>query len=107
MARGARIAIAVMARAPSAPGKTRLAGHLSEPRLRALRVALLADTLRFVCGLSDVDRWIVFTPDEGREEISLLAAETAGMLRDRGPALEGLADPSSAPGRWNSPAAVA
>jgi rSAM/selenodomain-associated transferase 1 len=35
-----------MARAPSSGGKTRLAPHLSEHRLRALRRALLADTLR-------------------------------------------------------------
>ena len=40
-----RVAIGVMARAPSSGGKTRLAPHLSESRLRALRRALLADTL--------------------------------------------------------------
>jgi rSAM/selenodomain-associated transferase 1 len=41
-----RFGVGVMARAPSSGGKTRLAPHLSEDRLRALRRALLADTLR-------------------------------------------------------------
>jgi len=41
-----RLGVGVMARAPSSGGKTRLAPHLSEHRLRALRRALLADTLR-------------------------------------------------------------
>jgi rSAM/selenodomain-associated transferase 1 len=43
-----RLGVGVMARAPSSGGKTRLAPHLSEHRLRALRRALLADTLRTV-----------------------------------------------------------
>jgi rSAM/selenodomain-associated transferase 1 len=41
-----KLGVGVMARAPSSRGKTRLAPHLSESRLRALRRALLADTLR-------------------------------------------------------------
>jgi rSAM/selenodomain-associated transferase 1 len=40
------LGVGVMARAPSSAGKTRLAPHLSESRLRALRRALLADALR-------------------------------------------------------------
>jgi rSAM/selenodomain-associated transferase 1 len=40
-----------MARAPSSGGKTRLAAHLSKHRLRTLRRALLADTLRTVTNL--------------------------------------------------------
>jgi rSAM/selenodomain-associated transferase 1 len=40
-----------MARAPSSGGKARLAPHLSEHRLRTLRRALLADTLRTVTNL--------------------------------------------------------
>jgi rSAM/selenodomain-associated transferase 1 len=43
-----RIGVGVMARAPSSGGKTRIAPYLSESRLRALRCALLADTLRVV-----------------------------------------------------------
>jgi rSAM/selenodomain-associated transferase 1 len=46
-----RLGVGVMARAPSSGGKTRLAPHLSEHRLRALRRALLADTLRTVTSL--------------------------------------------------------
>jgi rSAM/selenodomain-associated transferase 1 len=42
------LGIGVMARAPSSGGKSRLAPHLSETRLRGLRAALLADTLRTV-----------------------------------------------------------
>jgi rSAM/selenodomain-associated transferase 1 len=45
------LGVGVMARAPSSGGKTRLAPHLSEHRLRALRRALLADTLRTVTNL--------------------------------------------------------
>ena len=48
---GVRLGVGVMARAPSSGGKTRLAPHLSEHRLLALRRALLADTLRTVRGL--------------------------------------------------------
>jgi hypothetical protein len=40
--------VGVMARAPSAAGKTRLESHLSPSRLAALRAALLADTLDLV-----------------------------------------------------------
>jgi len=43
---GVRLGVGIMARAPSSGGKTRLAPHLPENRLRALRRALLADTLR-------------------------------------------------------------
>jgi uncharacterized protein len=46
-----RLGVGVMARAPSSGGKSRLAPHLSEHRLRALRRALLADTLRTVSNL--------------------------------------------------------
>jgi rSAM/selenodomain-associated transferase 1 len=45
------LGVGVMARAPSSGGKTRLAPHLSESRLRALRRALLADTLGTVTDL--------------------------------------------------------
>jgi len=48
---GVRLGVGVMARAPSSGGKTRLAPHLSEHRLLALRRALLADTLRTVRNL--------------------------------------------------------
>jgi rSAM/selenodomain-associated transferase 1 len=46
-----RLGAGVMARAPSSGGKTRLAPHLSDSRLRALRRALLADTLHTASNL--------------------------------------------------------
>jgi uncharacterized protein len=67
-----RCAIGVMARAPSAAGKTRLAPHLSEARRAALRVALLADTLVMIGRLSDIDAFVFFTPDEAEPEIAAL-----------------------------------
>jgi rSAM/selenodomain-associated transferase 1 len=69
--------VGVMARAPSSIGKTRLAPHLSPDRLRALRSALLVDTLRAVERLPDV--FIFFTPDEAEPEIASVAG--SAMLR--------------------------
>jgi uncharacterized protein len=63
-----RVAVGVMARAPSSGGKTRLAPHLSPARLLALRSAMLTDTLHAlasVCGLT-----IFFTPDDVEDEIA-------------------------------------
>ena len=57
-----------MARAPSAEGKSRLASHFSPERLHALRVALLADTLRNLETLPDV--CILFTPDDAADELA-------------------------------------
>jgi rSAM/selenodomain-associated transferase 1 len=76
-------AVGVMARAPSTIGKTRLAPHLSPDRLRALRAALLADTLRAVESVPDV--FIFFTPDEAEQEIASLA----GGVRSRLPQCDG------------------
>ena len=73
-----------MARAPSAPGKTRLAPHLPAARLRSLRTALLADTLAVVGALTGVDRFIVFTPDGADAEMAALAAGSFTCLRQRG-----------------------
>jgi len=71
-------AIGVMARAPSAAGKTRLAPHLSAPRLVALRAALLADTLDVVARaarLIDIDVVIFFAPADGEAEIAALSSD--------------------------------
>jgi uncharacterized protein len=83
-----RVAVGVMARAPSSSGKTRLALHLSPEPLAALRAALLADTLRAVQRLPDV--FIFFTPREAEHEIASLArpairrvAQSGGDLGDR------------------------
>jgi uncharacterized protein len=82
--RVSRCAIAVMARAPASRGKTRLTPHYSEPRLRALRAALLADTLEVVAALPDVDSCIFFTPEDGETEISDLATGRFELVRQRG-----------------------
>jgi rSAM/selenodomain-associated transferase 1 len=79
-----RCAIAVMARAPSSPGKTRLSPHYSEARLRALRAALLADTLLVVAAVPAVDPYIFFTPDDAEQEISALAAGSFELIAQRG-----------------------
>ena len=73
-----------MARAPSALGKTRLAPYVADARLRALRRALLADTLLVVSSLVEVDRFIFFTPDEAQAEMASLAAGTFALLPQRG-----------------------
>ena len=82
--RVSRCAIAVMARAPSSPGKTRLSPYFSESRLRALRAALLADTLHVVAAVPDVEHYIFFTPDEGEQEISAIAADRFELVAQRG-----------------------
>jgi len=70
------IAVGVMARAPSAPGKTRLAAGLSEPRLRDLREALLADTLGTICSVAHVQPFVFVTPaDAGGEILQYLPRE--------------------------------
>ena len=65
-------ALIVFARAPSAPGKTRLTATLSSDRARALREALLLDTLDAVRA-AHVPLVIAFTPDDAGDEMSLLA----------------------------------
>ena len=71
------VAVGVLARAPSAAGKTRLAPHLSPERLLTLRRAVLTDTLRALESIPDLT--IFFTPDDAAEEIASLA----GMSRRR------------------------
>jgi rSAM/selenodomain-associated transferase 1 len=70
-------AVGIMARAPSAEGKTRLAPHLPDGRLRALRFALLSDTLAALHDLPDL--FMFFTPDEADQEIASICG--AGMPR--------------------------
>jgi uncharacterized protein len=63
------IAVGVMARAPSTPGKTRLAADLSEPGLRALREALLSDTLTVICSVAHIQPFVFVTPDDAGDEM--------------------------------------
>jgi len=79
-----RAAVGVMARAPSAPGKTRLAAALSEPRLRDLREALAADTLAVVCGLRELDVVVFATPDGSDAEMRALAPRPILVRPQRG-----------------------
>jgi rSAM/selenodomain-associated transferase 1 len=69
---GSTCAIGVMARAPSAAGKTRLAPYLSATRLATLRAALLADTLQMAAGLTDIDVVIFVTPAIAVSEVAVL-----------------------------------
>jgi hypothetical protein len=63
-----------MARAPSSVGKTRLAPHLSAHRLRDLRRALLADTLRTVTGLlPPLDVMVFVEPGGASGEVAALS----------------------------------
>jgi hypothetical protein len=73
-----------MARAPSAPGKTRLAPHMSDARLLALRTALVADTLLAVGELNDVDRFVFYTPDEAAAEMAGIAGGRFTLAPQRG-----------------------
>jgi len=66
-------ALGVMARAPSSPGKTRLAPHFSPSALRALQRALVRDTLAVACANSSVETIVFVTPDEAVGEIRPLA----------------------------------
>jgi uncharacterized protein len=72
----------VLARAPTAPGKTRLTRNLSADRARALREALLLDTLDAVRG-ADLPIVIAFTPEEARDEMARLAPDVT-LIPQRG-----------------------
>jgi rSAM/selenodomain-associated transferase 1 len=58
-----------MARAPSSPGKTRLAADVSEARLRALREAMLADTVAVASAVPRADVVVFITPAESAAEV--------------------------------------
>jgi rSAM/selenodomain-associated transferase 1 len=81
MSSASRFAIGVMARAPSAEGKTRLAPHLTPARLRALRAALFSDTLHTVSDFPDADAFVFVTPDDRVEEVAALAPAPIQCVR--------------------------
>jgi rSAM/selenodomain-associated transferase 1 len=74
--------VGVMARAPSAAGKTRLAPHLSPPRLAALRAAMLADTLDSIGAWAAAgdDVVVFFTPAGTEGEIAGLAKQSLACV---------------------------
>lgn len=79
-----KIAIGVMARAPSTPGKTRLSADVPEPRLRLLREALLADTLAVVCAAPHLQPFVFVTPGGVDAEVLRLAPRAMTILPQRG-----------------------
>jgi rSAM/selenodomain-associated transferase 1 len=78
-----RPVLAIMARSPSAPGKSRLMRQLGTRDGESLRGALLRDTFASVSNL-DVDKAVVFTPPERETEIRALTPFPAVFLAQRG-----------------------
>lgn len=66
------VVIGVMARAPSAAGKTRLLGALGECDGAALQRALLVDTLEAVARVEGASRAVLYTPSGSPEEFRRL-----------------------------------
>jgi rSAM/selenodomain-associated transferase 1 len=78
------VAVGVMARAPSSPGKTRLAPHLVPDRLAALRSALVADTLDVLASTPNIHPFIFYTPETAAAEIVSLAGSHIRALPQQG-----------------------
>jgi uncharacterized protein len=68
--------VVLLARAPSAKGKTRLTAGLSPPRARELRERLLLDTLDGARA-AELPVTVCFTPDDARDEMRRLAPDLA------------------------------
>jgi uncharacterized protein len=84
----ARVALGVMARAPSDPlGKTRLVGALAPGEAVALRRAILLDTLDVARQLFGLDLFVMFTPEEARQEMIELAPDAAAVMPQHGATL--------------------
>jgi uncharacterized protein len=81
-----RPVLAIMARAPSAPGKSRLIQDLGTRDGEGLRGALLRDTLASVSQLH-VEKAVLFTPPERETEIRALTPFPAVFLAQRGATL--------------------
>jgi rSAM/selenodomain-associated transferase 1 len=72
-------AIVLLARAPSAPGKTRLTSSLPIVAAVALRRALLLDTYEAV-RVAGAALFVAFTPDDAREEFEILLTDSGTTL---------------------------
>ena len=81
-----RPVLAIMARAPSAPGKSRLIQALGTRDGDGLRGALLRDTLASVSQLQ-VEKAVLFTPPERETEIRALTPFPALFVAQRGATL--------------------
>lgn len=78
------LACVLLARAPAAPGKTRLTATLSVDDAVALRRALLLDTYDALCA-AGVDVTVAFTPNEARAEFqTLLTRSGSRFIPQRG-----------------------
>ena len=83
-----RLALAVMARAPSDDsGKTRLRQTCGAERAAALRRAILLDTLESIRAVRSVDRIVLFAPETARPEFEALVDDSEGLLGQRGSGL--------------------
>jgi len=78
------VGVGVMARAPSADGKTRLAAHLPADRLLSLRKALLTDTLNIVESAPGASAVVFFTPADAKDEIRALSGDRLTCVAQRG-----------------------
>jgi hypothetical protein len=74
--------VVILARAPSARGKTRLTAHLSEANARALRERLFLDTLA-AARAAGYPVFVCFTPETAEAEMRELAGD-AGLIAQRG-----------------------
>jgi rSAM/selenodomain-associated transferase 1 len=81
-----RPVLAVMARAPSSPGKSRLIRELGIRDGESLRRALLRDTFASI-GSLDVEKAVLFTPSESEKEVQALTPFPALFLPQRGASL--------------------
>jgi hypothetical protein len=77
------VVIAVMARAPSADGKTRLLGALGVADGEPLRRALLLDTLETVARVDGASRVILYAPDGAAEEFRRLMPLASHLIPQR------------------------
>ncbi len=81
-----RPAVALMTRAPSAPGKSRLIRDLGTPDGEGLRRALLQDTFDVVSVL-DAEKTILYTPKDCEAEVAALAPFPVARVAQRGDTL--------------------
>jgi uncharacterized protein len=72
--------VVILARAPSARGKTRLTAHLSAADARALRERLFLDTLS-AARAAGYPVVVTFTPADAAAEMRALAGEAAFMMQ--------------------------
>lgn len=78
-----RVAVAMMARAPAAPGKTRLLGHVDAMQHAALRVALFHDTLDALRAVRRVDHVVICDPPEACPDVRASVGPEVDVLAQR------------------------